>query len=160
MTALLFSEQPHPSFLEKHSCDACRDAKRGFSDDCLDCLFLTHLKCGFLRTVLHHECHARPLEYQILPLYFQFWVWMPSCGTFDTCTRYACDRCKLNFHVGCLLLPRTLEHRSHRDPLTLNYFPQHDGSSECYCDACEEPRNPSHWIYFGAFHDFATHLSC
>ncbi|GFY96244.1 hypothetical protein Acr_11g0005500 [Actinidia rufa] len=151
---------PVYTFPEKHVCDACKEAKKGFSDECLDCLFLTHLKCKLLPTILHHECHEHPLRFEISPLNSNFKFICRACGHFGGGIVYSCGRCRLHFHVSCLLLPRTLKHRTHRDPLTLNYFPPNDGSSEYYCNACEGERKPSHWIYYCADHEFAAHMSC
>ncbi|GFY96238.1 hypothetical protein Acr_11g0005440 [Actinidia rufa] len=131
---------PVYTFPEKHVCDACIDAKKGFSDECYDCLFLTHLKCKLLPTILHHECHEHPLRFHINPLNSNFEFICRACGHFGRGIVYSCGICHLYFHVSCLLLPRTLKHRTHRDPLTLNYFPPNDGSSEYYCNACEGER--------------------
>ncbi|XP_057466824.1 uncharacterized protein LOC130756343 [Actinidia eriantha] len=151
---------PVYTFPEKHVCDACIDAKKGFSDECPHCLFLTHLKCKLLPTILHHECHEHPLRFHINPLNSNFEFICRACGHFGRGIAYSCGICHLYFHVSCLLLPRTLKHRTHRDRLTLNYFPPNDGSSEYYCNACEGERKPSHWIYYCADHEFAAHMSC
>ncbi|GFY96246.1 hypothetical protein Acr_11g0005520 [Actinidia rufa] len=107
---------PVHTFPEKHVCDACIDAKKGFLDECYDCLFLTHLKCKLLPTILHHECHEHPLRIAIILLNSNFEFICRACGHFGKgiAYDYSCGRCRLHFHVSCLLLPCTLEHRTHR----------------------------------------------
>ncbi|KAK3024896.1 hypothetical protein RJ639_044033 [Escallonia herrerae] len=54
-----------------------------------------------------------------------------------------------------------LRHRCHVDPLRLTLVGVGDDESdEFYCDACEQRRDPTHWVYYCKECEFSAHMNC
>ncbi|KAI8002907.1 hypothetical protein LOK49_LG08G03402 [Camellia lanceoleosa] len=154
------------SFPEKHSCPFHSHAEEegdgegmGFVDDCADCLFHTSLRWGLFPVVLHHRLHK--MYFYIIPVASDTEFLCDACGeTSKEEVYYLCRGCKIQFHVGCALLPFCFKHEIHRHPLHLTFLNEDDGTDEYYCDVCEDNRNPSHMMYYCEECNFTCHLSC
>lgn len=150
---------PKYEFSDMERCNSCVS----FSyKSCSDCLFLTHLKCGLLPSVLNHEGHEHPLGYVITPHSYNHQYECGACGNMGMSSSYRClHGCNLDFHVSCVLLSRSLEHKCHIHPLAISYNTcVLDESDEMYCDVCETTRNPKDWMYYCMECDYAAHMSC
>ncbi|KAI8002908.1 hypothetical protein LOK49_LG08G03400 [Camellia lanceoleosa] len=152
------------SFPEKYSCHFHSDADNGgFSYDCPECLFESHLRCALLPSVLYfHELHHGPLFFAIFPARHDMTFYCQACGHEGKDAFYMCNDCPLIMHVNCALLPPTLKYQRHQHTLTLTCPPQLDDSEmEYICDTCENGRDPNRWVYecleCGVY---TSHLNC
>ncbi|GKU97255.1 hypothetical protein SLEP1_g10424 [Rubroshorea leprosula] len=84
-------------------------------------------------------------------------------GCDDYCTRrgFRCKdkKCSFTLDYRCLVLPKTARYKHDDDALKLTYRDGHD-LSQCYCDICEETRDPKWWFYHCAHCDVSAHLNC
>ncbi|GFZ14253.1 crooked neck protein, putative [Actinidia rufa] len=61
----------------------------------------------------------------------------------------------------CATLPYKIRHKCHVDPLFFAFVPvEDDDSDEFYCDACEQLRDPKHWVYYCADCEYSAHMNC
>ncbi|GLT96161.1 hypothetical protein SLE2022_138050 [Rubroshorea leprosula] len=80
-----------------------------------------------------------------------------SCGTRNG--RFKCKYCDFALCRTCVVLPHTTWHKYDKHPLTLTYQDDHD-VDQCYCDICEEPRDPKKWFYHCEICKYSIHPSC
>ncbi|GMP67397.1 hypothetical protein CsSME_00027398 [Camellia sinensis var. sinensis] len=156
----------YSSFPEKHRCDTCNnnedeeEEENDDYDEYPECLFETNLRCGMFPSVLHHNCHEHPLCIRTYPISFGFEFNYKACGNLGKHVCYCCEVCGFVTHLHCGLLPKTFKHTIHRHTLSLTPALPHDEYEVFYCDACETPRNPNHWICYCDKCEFACHLNC
>ncbi|GLT43290.1 hypothetical protein SLA2020_172520 [Shorea laevis] len=74
---------------------------------------------------------------------------------------FRCKDKKCNFALNyrCLVLPETARYKYDDHALKLTYRDDHD-LSQCYCDICEEVRDPKQWFYHCAICDVSAHPYC
>ncbi|GLU11040.1 hypothetical protein SLE2022_278120 [Rubroshorea leprosula] len=74
---------------------------------------------------------------------------------------FRCKDKKCNFVLdyGCLVLPETARYKYDYHALRLTYRDDHD-LSQCYCDICEEKRDPKQCFYHCAYCDVSAHPNC
>lgn len=66
-----------------------------------------------------------------------------------------------SLHPQCALLPKTVKHPRHFHDLTLHVPIEKDLQyDECYCDVCENDRDPNMWVYYCAEDEVAAHIYC
>ncbi|KAL7210681.1 hypothetical protein ACSBR1_032108 [Camellia fascicularis] len=140
------------SFSQTYSCHFHSDAENGgFSYDCPECLFESHLRCAMLPSVLHFhdKLHKGPLFFAIFPARHDRTFHCQACGHEGKDAFYMCNDCPLIMHVNCALLPPTLKYQRHRHTLTLTrpLQVQEDSETEYICDTCENGRDPYRWVY-------------
>ncbi|KAL6983252.1 hypothetical protein U1Q18_016641 [Sarracenia purpurea var. burkii] len=147
-------------FTEKHRCRNCENKgdDEGI-DECPECLFETNLRCAMLPSVILHNCHEHPLCIKTSPVSLDYGFKCKACGDLGKVVSYICE-CGFAIHPGCALMPRTIKHKTHRHTLSLTSLVQEDDSEDFNCDACEETRNPNHWVYYCEKCEFSCHLNC
>ncbi|GLU11039.1 hypothetical protein SLE2022_278110 [Rubroshorea leprosula] len=74
---------------------------------------------------------------------------------------FRCKDKKSNFALNyrCLVLPETARYKYDDHALKLTHRDDHD-LSQCYCDICEEVRDPKQWFYHCAICDVSAHPYC
>ncbi|KAK3043430.1 hypothetical protein RJ639_002009 [Escallonia herrerae] len=139
-------------------CDACDEACDGFTYYCETCYFNLHSMCASIPSSLANEIHQHPLT---LSRKRPYSTSCKACGNECTGTVFECEACDLVLDFKCALLPYTVMHRCHVDPLRLTFVGVGDDESdEFYCDACEQRRDPTHWVYYCKECEFSAHMSC
>ncbi|GLT41189.1 hypothetical protein SLA2020_152720 [Shorea laevis] len=86
-----------------------------------------------------------------------------GCGyDFNFTGSFRCKdkKCKFAIDYKCLVLPNTARYKyDDNHPLTLTFHDDHH-QSQCYCDICEEDRDPNRWFYHCADCDVSAHPDC
>ncbi|GKV34571.1 hypothetical protein SLEP1_g42933 [Rubroshorea leprosula] len=80
-----------------------------------------------------------------------------GCGTRNG--RFRCKYGDFALCRTCIVLPHTTWYKYDKHPLALTYHDDHD-VDQCYCDICEEPRDPSKWFYHCEICKYSVHPSC
>ncbi|KAF5808061.1 putative kinase C-like, phorbol ester/diacylglycerol-binding protein [Helianthus annuus] len=80
----------------------------------------------------------------------------------DYCTLgFHCPTCDFNIHVECaLLLPKVIENKCDKHPLSLRYEPAQDHISEYFCEICEDEFDPWEWFYHCTTCAQSMHAAC
>ncbi|GLT56305.1 hypothetical protein SLA2020_293540 [Shorea laevis] len=138
-------------------CDYCRFWSSGFGYNCKAC-----------REIMCMRCHGIP-DTRIVNIgqeHFLFFdhKYKGKCyGCDDYCYQrgFRCKDKKCNFALDyrCLVLPKTAQYKYDDHALKLTYRDDHD-LSQCYCDICEEKRDPNQWFYHCAVCDVSAHPNC
>ncbi|KAK3024895.1 hypothetical protein RJ639_044032 [Escallonia herrerae] len=106
---------------------------------------------------LANEIHQHPLT---LSRKRPYSTSCKACGNECTGTVFECEACDLVLDFKRALLPHTVRHRCHVDPLRLMLVGVGDDESdEFYCDACEQRRDPTHWVYYFKECEFSAHMN-
>ncbi|KAL6989867.1 hypothetical protein U1Q18_015618 [Sarracenia purpurea var. burkii] len=155
---LLSRERSNSSFCQCNACDEPCDSFT-FAFNCDRCSFNLHPMCASMPTTLRTEIHRHPL---ILRRKSPYSVRCKSCGAESNWTGavFECRDCDLALDFKCAMLPDRIRHRCHVHPLSLKFVPFEDDSEEFYCDACEELRDPTHWVYHCTDCEYSAHMSC
>ncbi|GKV51412.1 hypothetical protein SLEP1_g58074 [Rubroshorea leprosula] len=84
-----------------------------------------------------------------------------GCDDYRYRRSFRCKDKKCNFALDyrCLVLPETARYKYDYHALRLTYRDDHD-LSQCYCDICEEKRDPKQWFYHCADCDVSAHPNC
>ncbi|KAL3506100.1 hypothetical protein ACH5RR_031482 [Cinchona calisaya] len=147
----LLSSNPHCG-----GCDACGHTLEGFTYTCKSCYFNLHSICASVPRIIRNEIHQHPLILCRKKLYSS----KCSCCKEDCIgIVFECEMCNLVLDFKCALLPHKIKHDCHIDPLVLTSLVE-DEEDEYYCNACEERRQPNHWVYYCAGCEFSAHLIC
>ncbi|XP_057476697.1 uncharacterized protein LOC130764454 [Actinidia eriantha] len=142
-------------------CKACD----GLCDDftfaytCEPCEFNLHPMCASMPSTLHNEIHQHPLIFSRKKPHS---VKCKACCEYcSTGTVFECEECSLVLDFKCATLPYKIRHKCHVDPLFFAFVPvKDDDSDEFYCDACEQLRDPKHWVYYCADCEYSAHMNC
>ncbi|KAL4654941.1 hypothetical protein ACB092_01G416000 [Castanea dentata] len=122
----------------KFRCDACYKSCNGFSYHCQRCDFDLNVHCSLTSNTLTHACH----EYRLYLSITNHAHKCSICGT-ERYQVFRCTTCDSVLDFKCATLPQTTWYYQHEHPFTLCYTPE-DDSNECYCNICEEERDPKH----------------
>ncbi|KAI8011724.1 hypothetical protein LOK49_LG06G02704 [Camellia lanceoleosa] len=154
-TLTLIAISPSPSY----QCNACSEPCDGFTFNCKICSFNLHAMCASIPSTIITGIHNHPLFLRQKRPYL---IKCNACRSDCSGTVFECERCALVLDFKCALLPHKVRHKCHIDPLALTYVPVpvDDDSDEFYCDACEELRDPNHWVYYCADCEFSAHMTC
>ncbi|XP_017976595.1 PREDICTED: uncharacterized protein LOC18599046 [Theobroma cacao] len=155
----------HPLVLYKpnnaeypRTCSACLQLHHGFTYNCEKCNFHIDIDCSLLSDTLKHESHGAHHLY----LDHRYEGNCSASGehiTFRT-GAYRCKHCEsFALSFKCIKLPRTASYKYDKHLLTLTYFDRVD-PNQCYCDICEEERDPKYWFYHCAYCDTSVHPQC
>ncbi|GLT96170.1 hypothetical protein SLE2022_138140 [Rubroshorea leprosula] len=137
-------------------CDYCRFYSSGFSYEGSfiqsNIEFIMCIKCFEVPDYFTDQGHNHPLFYD------HKYAWKcSSCGTRD-----GCFRCKYGDFAlchSCVALPRITWYKYDKHPLALTYYDYH-AVDQCFCEICEEPRDPDHWFYHCEICEYSVHPSC
>ncbi|GKV34574.1 hypothetical protein SLEP1_g42937 [Rubroshorea leprosula] len=80
-----------------------------------------------------------------------------SCGT--RTGRFRCKDGDFALCYGCVVLPRITWYKYDEHPLALTYHDDHV-VDQCFCEICEEPRDPNHWFYHCKICEYSVHCFC
>ncbi|TYI03199.1 hypothetical protein ES332_A11G319700v1 [Gossypium tomentosum] len=72
---------------------------------------------------------------------------------------YRCVQCHFSFHLKCVI-PSSAIHKYHIHLLTMMELIKEDDSEKCYCDVCENERNPKDPVYYCQSCTFIAHIQC
>ncbi|GKU97259.1 hypothetical protein SLEP1_g10428 [Rubroshorea leprosula] len=139
-------------------CDYCWFWSSGFGYNCNACRKIMCIQC-------HEILDTRivNIEGQEHFLFFDHKYKGKCNGCDDYCYRcsFRCKDKKCNFTLDyrCLVLPETARYKYDYHALSLTYRDDHD-LSQCYCDICEETRDPKQWFYHCADCDVSAHPNC
>ncbi|GLT60037.1 hypothetical protein SLA2020_328250 [Shorea laevis] len=147
----------HPLTLRSYTifkCDGCLFYSSGFAYYCNECDDDLCLRCYAIPEVLTLRGHEHP--------FFFNHKCEGKCNACGSERRYPGFRCKDHDFIlcyRCVTLPHTAQHKYDGHPLMLLY---RDGNhpDQCYCDICEEERDPNHWYYYCTICDFSAHPLC
>ncbi|GKV48493.1 hypothetical protein SLEP1_g55303 [Rubroshorea leprosula] len=84
----------------------------------------------------------------------------------DKFGKFKCeDNCEFVLCRQCIALPETAwyKHNGYKHdehPLALTYCDDAHDSYQCFCDICEQPRDPTKWFYYCATCDYSCHPRC
>ncbi|KAK9275858.1 hypothetical protein L1049_023131 [Liquidambar formosana] len=160
---------PHPLTLGDHGvrleCHACNVYIDKGSFRCEECSFNLCSKCALLVPSIKYEGHEH-----LLTLFEKvYWTSRPNSGQCNSCDAFCdsfvfrCVECDINSHIHCLpsLLPRTINHKCHKDTLTLlDSIVGKENLDKSYCDSCGKERDPKHAVYYCADCHFVAHIGC
>ncbi|KAE8728211.1 hypothetical protein F3Y22_tig00004777pilonHSYRG00020 [Hibiscus syriacus] len=73
---------------------------------------------------------------------------------------FRCGKCSFALDFRCVTLPHSTRHKSDEHILYLNSHDDNDYPNHCYCDICEEKRNPSLQYYHCPKCDTSAHVNC
>ncbi|GKU97513.1 hypothetical protein SLEP1_g10656 [Rubroshorea leprosula] len=97
------------------------------------------------------------------PLFFDHKYEGTCCGCgFKVMGGFRCKdkKCKFAINYRCLVLPNKARYKyDDNHSLVLTSRDDHH-RSQCYCDICEEDRDPNHWFYHCADCDVSAHPNC
>lgn len=148
----LLSRQPNHTYY----CEACDKPLDGFSYNCKTCHFNLHAMCASIPRTLRNEIHEHSL---ILSKKQPDSTKCASCKYNCRNIVFECEICKIVLDLKCALLPHKVKHNCHVDPLILTSLIE-DETDEYYCFACEERRQPNHWVYYCPDCDIGAHKNC
>ncbi|KAJ4830445.1 hypothetical protein Tsubulata_043010, partial [Turnera subulata] len=130
----------------------------GMEYACSECTtFAIHWSCAeYITSTLKSSCHDHVLFSFAKEAFLKFLSREPEryfeckvCGKECSSSFYRCVECDMNFHLGCIPLPKkVIKHKWHSHPLTLVDSMREDDSGEYYCEICCEARNPNHGAYY------------
>ncbi|GLU11038.1 hypothetical protein SLE2022_278100 [Rubroshorea leprosula] len=139
-------------------CDYCEFWSAGFGYDCNACEEIMCVRC-------HEILDTRivNVEGQEHSFFFDHKYEEKCNGCDDYCGQrgFRCKDKKCNFTLDyrCLVLPETARYKYDYHALKLTHRDDHD-LSQCYCDICEENRDPKQWFYHCADCDVSAHPNC
>ncbi|CAA7032013.1 unnamed protein product [Microthlaspi erraticum] len=130
-----------------------------------DCDYFLHKSCFDLPCEINHKSHPdHSLTLLHSPSYSHQSYECDACGEYGSSFNYNCSECKYDVHVGCALIPETVEREDHKHPLALLYNTPRKGreDGEMYvCNVCEEDMSENLWVYYCKECDYGTHVhSC
>lgn len=148
----LLSREPNHAY----GCEACDEPLDGFTYNCKTCYFNLHAMCASIPSTFRNEIHEHSL---ILCKKLAYSTKCASCK--DDCrnTVFECAICNLVLDFKCALLPYKVKHNRHVHPLILTSLIE-DETDEYYCFACEEKRQPNHWVYYCPDCEISAHKNC
>lgn len=148
----LLSREPNHAY----GCEACDEPLDGFTYNCKTCYFNLHAMCASIPSTFRNEIHEHSL---ILCKKLAYSTKCASCK--DDCrnTVFECAICNLVLDFKCALLPYKVKHNRHVHPLILTSLIE-DETDEYYCFACEERRQPNHWVYYCPDCEISAHKNC
>ncbi|GLT56536.1 hypothetical protein SLA2020_295710 [Shorea laevis] len=140
-------------------CDYCEFWSSGFGYNCDACGEIMCIRCHEIR-----DTRIVNIEGQEHFLFFDH-KYDGECYACDDSGNQHSFRCKdkkcdfaLNYR--CLVLPETARYKyDDNHALKLTHRDDHD-LSQCYCDICEEKRDPKQWFYHCADCDVSAHPNC
>ncbi|GLU11023.1 hypothetical protein SLE2022_277950 [Rubroshorea leprosula] len=139
-------------------CGYCWFWSSGFGYNCNACGEIMCVRC-------HEILDTRIVNIEGKEHFFFFdHKYEGNCNGCDAyCYRgsFRCKDKKWNFALDyrCLVLPETARYKYDYHALRLTHRDDHD-LSQCYCDICEETRDPKQWFYHCAYCDVSAHPNC
>lgn len=153
----LLVESPYES-LGDFWCNGCYRDIGGFTYHCSECKFDLDVQCASFMPSMKYEYHDHPLTLFEKTTHD---FWCDACGTNCSKNFYRCVDCDFNVHVQCVLLPSSLKHGCHKDPLKLTkYITTGKDTEVFYCHACEKERNTDLNVYCCIDCDFISEIEC
>ncbi|GKU97511.1 hypothetical protein SLEP1_g10653 [Rubroshorea leprosula] len=136
-------------------CDYCGFWNSGFGYKCDEFNMTMCIRCYEILDTCTVERHEHPLFFD-----HKYKGSCCGCGS-KLMGGFRCKdkKCKFAIDYRCLVLPDTARYKYHNHPLMLTFRDDHH-RSQCYCDICEEDRDPRHWFYHCANCDVSAHPSC
>ncbi|GLU11026.1 hypothetical protein SLE2022_277980 [Rubroshorea leprosula] len=141
-------------------CHYCRFWSSGFGYRCSPCHATMCMRCHKIldTCTVHIEGHEHFLFFD-----HKYRGKCCGCGDYDHWVggSFRCKDKKCNFALNyrCLMPPKTAGYKYDGHALKLTYRDDHD-LSQCYCDICEEDRDPKQWFYHCADCDVSAHPKC
>ena len=113
-------------------CDACAQMCNGLEYNCQICNSDYNVQCILLSDTFTHAYH----EHRLYLSRANYRQKCSSCNS-ERYNAFRCSTCEFVLDLKCATLPQTTWYNQHEHPFTLCYIPK-DGSSEYYCEICEE----------------------
>eukprot|EP00257_Ricinus_communis_P027684 XP_025015098.1 uncharacterized protein LOC112536553 [Ricinus communis] len=135
---LIGMQSDHYNFQKTYKCNKCEE----FLHSCYDCLFLTHIRNGFVPTILNHkQQHPHFLNFIIIPPRYNYQYKCCICDKLGSSVSYKCFECNdynYDVHVNCVLQETIIMRNGQlRFFLTSKSSPYYDPSKHP-CDICKE----------------------
>ncbi|KAJ0929401.1 putative chromatin regulator PHD family [Helianthus annuus] len=144
-------------------CPICNLPSNGFAYGCTTCEFYVDINCAFIPKDITHDAHPGHLLSIVNPAAKQSKGFCNACLLVmeDCKPGFHCPSCDFYFHVECaLLLPKVIENKCDKHPLSLRYEPVQDHISEYFCEICEDELNPWKWFYHCTTCAQSMHAAC
>ncbi|XP_035538646.1 uncharacterized protein LOC108983817 isoform X2 [Juglans regia] len=141
---------------QEFECDACGLLCNGFDYRCVKCNFDLDVQCSLIPDILTHPCHEH--DHQLILASSSEAKTCSACGS-EGRNNFSCVDCEFTLDFKCLTQPHTMNYKKHDHPFTLCSTSE-DDSGECYCDICEEKRDPKCWFYYCADCSYPAHPGC
>ncbi|XP_028117652.1 uncharacterized protein LOC114315266 [Camellia sinensis] len=114
---------------EEIFCKGCCQKIVGSAYGCTYCSFYLHKLCAELPKEMTHPLHPQHTLKLVHPQHFR--CHCHSCGKISDAYAYFCSRCNFKLDIYCALKTQTVEHKSHKHPLSLVL-----SSASFECHAC------------------------
>ncbi|KAJ9166224.1 hypothetical protein P3X46_021005 [Hevea brasiliensis] len=159
--------QNRPSFLSEvkpdqydledmQKCANCEE----FQDDCCDCLLQTHLRHGFVPTILYPKQHEHFLNFIIMPFKYNYQYKCCVCDELGSSVSYKCYDCFYDVHVNCIL-PGTIKMNNGQYSFFLDSSSSHHDEPEDHsCDVCRREIDSRELFYRCEQRNLAIHMKC
>ncbi|GLT96168.1 hypothetical protein SLE2022_138120 [Rubroshorea leprosula] len=132
-------------------CDWCHFFCSGFGYKIDDGIMMC-IRCFEVPDYFTTQGHEHPLFYDR--------KYERNCSSCET--RTGCFRCKdgdFALCYSCVALPHITWYKYDEHPLALTYHDDHV-VDQCFCEICEEPRDPNHWFYHCKICEYSVHRFC
>ncbi|KAK1414126.1 hypothetical protein QVD17_29867 [Tagetes erecta] len=159
-TLFLLPKVPY-MFFGVYDCDICGLPSNGFAYGCTMCNFYIDINCAFIPKEITHDAHPDHLLSRVKCSKMPKMVCNACQYLMVRKLGFHCVSCNFNIHVECaLLLPKVINHKCDKHPLSLRYHPAENHISEYFCEICEDEFNPWRWFYHCTTCAQSMHAAC
>ncbi|KAK5826558.1 hypothetical protein PVK06_021482 [Gossypium arboreum] len=110
------------------------------------------IRCAKVADTIECEGHQHFLFYD-----FKCREKCNGCGNDCWHGAFRCGKCRFALDFRCLTLPHSALHKIDEHMLNLTYD---DDKEQCYCDICEQERDPNFWYYSCSICSTFAHPKC
>ncbi|MBA0754400.1 hypothetical protein Gogos_022272 [Gossypium gossypioides] len=110
------------------------------------------IRCSKVADIIECEGHQHFLFYD-----FKCREKCNGCGNECWHGAFRCGKCIFALDFGCLTLPHSALHKIDEHMLNLTYD---NDKEQCYCDICEQERDPNFWYYSCSICGTSAHPKC
>ncbi|PPS07308.1 hypothetical protein GOBAR_AA13342 [Gossypium barbadense] len=131
-------------------CFLCRQHFSGFVYQLRE--WFICIRCAKVADTIECEGHQHFLFYD-----FKCREKCNGCGNDCWHGAFRCGKCRFALDFRCLTLPHSALHKIDEHMLNLTYD---DDKEQCYCDICEQERDPNFWYYSCSICNTSAHPKC
>ncbi|PON92660.1 Phospholipase-like [Trema orientale] len=158
--------------IESFYCSLCCRKGYGFFFRCgKSCEFKICGRCVFVRPSIKYERHGQHLLSVVEKIHdtnlgceaYDGYCKLPTTSVELSSTKssmFRCVDCNFNIHLLCGPLPKTIKCDCHIHLLILVDSVVEDYSDECFCDICENKRDPRICVYYCEECQYVGHVHC
>ncbi|KAL1166499.1 hypothetical protein V6Z11_A06G200400 [Gossypium hirsutum] len=131
-------------------CFLCRQHFSGFVYQLRE--WFICIRCAKVADTIECEGHQHFLFYD-----FKCREKCNGCGNDCWHGAFRCGKCRFALDFRCLTLPHSALHKIDEHMLNLTYD---DDKEQCYCNICEQERDPNFWYYSCSICNTSAHPKC